>query len=259
MERPRTKGARWTNKHIAADEKVEEIHLASFDAKRDRWNGYNSGARAPAGQTDAALHARCVQWQPPFPACQQPSLAPPEVDVCAPATHPCLVHNTPAPAEEWVKYADRFERVQQMRQEVRKQELLEKQQAGEVDEEAVADELEADELKVDETEEAGFGKVEKRVRTVGGGSTGTVRNLRIREDTAKYLLNLDINSGGLWGGLGGGGWWGDRGLLVGLGVALLAASPLLLLLLAEYLAESGLTPAAACTWGLACLAHAPAG
>ncbi|KAK8548632.1 hypothetical protein V6N12_061541 [Hibiscus sabdariffa] len=38
------------------------------------------------------------------------------------------------------------------------------------------------------------GEVEKRVRTTGGGSTGTVRNLRIREDTAKYLLNLDVNS-----------------------------------------------------------------
>ncbi|KAK4760752.1 hypothetical protein SAY87_005645 [Trapa incisa] len=37
-----------------------------------------------------------------------------------------------------------------------------------------------------------FAKVEKRVRTTGGGSTGTVRNLR--EDTAKYLLNLDVNS-----------------------------------------------------------------
>lgn len=41
---------------------------------------------------------------------------------------------------------------------------------------------------------AGFAKVEKRVRTAGGGSTGSVRNLRIREDTAKYLLNLDTNS-----------------------------------------------------------------
>ena len=41
---------------------------------------------------------------------------------------------------------------------------------------------------------AGYGKVEKRVRTTGGGATGSVRNLRIREDTAKYLLNLDPNS-----------------------------------------------------------------
>lgn len=32
------------------------------------------------------------------------------------------------------------------------------------------------------------------MRTTAGGSTGSVRNLRIREDTAKYLLNLDPNS-----------------------------------------------------------------
>ena len=36
--------------------------------------------------------------------------------------------------------------------------------------------------------------MEKRVRTTGGGASGTVRNLRIREDTPKYLLNLDPNS-----------------------------------------------------------------
>ncbi len=36
--------------------------------------------------------------------------------------------------------------------------------------------------------------MEKRVRSSGGGASGSVRNLRIREDTAKYLLNLDPNS-----------------------------------------------------------------
>ncbi len=41
MERPRAKGARWTNKHIAADEKVEDITMVGFEAKRDRWNGYD--------------------------------------------------------------------------------------------------------------------------------------------------------------------------------------------------------------------------
>ena len=41
MDRPRSKGAKWTGKHIAADEKVEDINLSSFDAKRDLWNGYN--------------------------------------------------------------------------------------------------------------------------------------------------------------------------------------------------------------------------
>lgn len=42
LERPRNKGARWTNKNIAADEKVQEIHLNSWEAKRDRWNGFDA-------------------------------------------------------------------------------------------------------------------------------------------------------------------------------------------------------------------------
>ncbi|CAL1407974.1 unnamed protein product [Linum trigynum] len=53
----------------------------------------------------------------------------------------------------------------------------------------------ARDLRVDESEQMDcFGKVEKRVRSGGGGSTGTVRNLRIREDKAKYLLNLGAES-----------------------------------------------------------------
>lgn len=36
--------------------------------------------------------------------------------------------------------------------------------------------------------------MEKRVRTTGGGASGSVRNLRIREDTAKYLYNLNPES-----------------------------------------------------------------
>jgi pre-mRNA-processing factor SLU7 len=47
---------------------------------------------------------------------------------------------------------------------------------------------------LEDAEQAEFTKVDKRVRTAGGGATGSVRNLRIREDTAKYLLNLDPNS-----------------------------------------------------------------
>ncbi|KAH7838978.1 hypothetical protein Vadar_033345 [Vaccinium darrowii] len=65
---------------------------------------------------------------------------------------------------------------------------------GVSDEDDNADDLTVDEAKVEESKQMDFAKVEKRVRTTGGGSTGTVRNLRIREDTAKYLLNLDVNS-----------------------------------------------------------------
>ncbi|KAI9139112.1 Pre-mRNA splicing Prp18-interacting factor-domain-containing protein [Paraphysoderma sedebokerense] len=41
MERPRAKGAKWTGKDIQADEVVQDVELG-FDAKRDRWNGYNA-------------------------------------------------------------------------------------------------------------------------------------------------------------------------------------------------------------------------
>ena len=37
------------------------------------------------------------------------------------------------------------------------------------------DDLRVDEAKIDDTKQMDFAKVEKRVRTTGGGSTGTVR------------------------------------------------------------------------------------
>nr|GFB92705.1 pre-mRNA-splicing factor SLU7-like [Tanacetum cinerariifolium] len=62
------------------------------------------------------------------------------------------------------------------------------------DDEDNEDDLKVDEAKVDESKQMDFAKAEKRVRTTGGGSNGTVRNLRIHEDRAKYLFNLDVNS-----------------------------------------------------------------
>ena len=40
----------------------------------------------------------------------------------------------------------------------------------------------------------GFTNIKRAVRAPGGGASGTVRNLRLREDTAKYLRNLDVDS-----------------------------------------------------------------
>ncbi|KAG8903362.1 mRNA splicing protein, partial [Tulasnella sp. 417] len=40
LERPRKKGAKYTNKDIAADEVVQDLQMG-YDAKRDRWNGYD--------------------------------------------------------------------------------------------------------------------------------------------------------------------------------------------------------------------------
>lgn len=42
LERPRSKGAKWTGKNIAADDKIEEIKLIGFESKRDRWNGFDA-------------------------------------------------------------------------------------------------------------------------------------------------------------------------------------------------------------------------
>ncbi|PHU22627.1 Pre-mRNA-splicing factor SLU7 [Capsicum chinense] len=67
-------------------------------------------------------------------------------------------------------------------------------EVGDSDNEDCEDALKVDETKVNERKQMDFTKVEKHVRTTGSGSTGTVRNLCIREDTAKYLLNLDVNS-----------------------------------------------------------------
>jgi hypothetical protein len=50
-------------------------------------------------------------------------------------------------------------------------------EAGVSDEDDDEDDLRVDEAKVDESKQMDFAKVEKRVRTTGGGSTGTVRSV----------------------------------------------------------------------------------
>lgn len=40
LSRPRAKGAKWTGKDIQADEVIQDVNMG-WDAKRDRWNGYD--------------------------------------------------------------------------------------------------------------------------------------------------------------------------------------------------------------------------
>ena len=44
LERPRKVGAKWSKRQedIAADDRVESVPTASWDAKRDRWNGFEA-------------------------------------------------------------------------------------------------------------------------------------------------------------------------------------------------------------------------
>eukprot|EP00850_Spirogloea_muscicola_P017918 SM000159S01749 [mRNA] locus=s159:3356:7542:+ [translate_table: standard] len=104
-------------------------------------------------------------------------------------------------AAAYSRVIDSYELRDEARQKYQKEQQLKKltekgaaKEGEEGDDEGLGEITEEDEAKVDESEQMDFAKVEKRVRTTGGGSTGTVRNLRIREDTAKYLLNLDVNS-----------------------------------------------------------------
>lgn len=128
MDRPRKVGAKWTGKHIAPDEIVEEFQL-DFDGKRDRWNGFD------------------------------------------PASYAYVVHRHEAKDEARKKYL----KEQQLEKLEEKNKTGE--EGGDSDDEEDDDEdaLKDDEAKVDESKQMDFAKVEKRVRTTGGGSTGTVR------------------------------------------------------------------------------------
>ena len=114
LSRPRVKGAKWTGKDIQADEVVQDINLG-WDAKRDRWNGYDP--------------------------------------------------------KEYKAIVDEYTQLEELKKKV---------QATDANE----DTEDRDDDGAKYAEESDMGRHQ---------STAT-RQLRIREDTAKYLLNLDLDS-----------------------------------------------------------------
>lgn len=159
VERPRAKGAKLTGAAIAADEAVAGDLRLEYEAKRDRYNGY-----------DAAAYSSVVQ---------------------------------------------RFELVEAAKAQRVKERALERSLrrearaarraagAGGVSEDSEEEggegpgegpDGEDEEEKLADAANAEFGQVTRRVRSAGGGASSSVRNLRIREDTAKYLINLDLGS-----------------------------------------------------------------
>jgi pre-mRNA-processing factor SLU7 len=115
LSRPRAKGARWTGKDIEADEVVQKVEMG-WDAKRDRWNGYD--------------------------------------------------------AVEYQAVTKEYEEMEKLKKELKGEQGL------------LADGENADAEEAKYAEESDMGRQQ---------STAT-RNLRLREDTAKYLLNLDLDS-----------------------------------------------------------------
>ncbi|KAI1818546.1 Pre-mRNA splicing Prp18-interacting factor-domain-containing protein [Poronia punctata] len=116
LSRPRAKGAKWTGKDIAADEVIQEVELG-WDAKRDRWNGYDP--------------------------------------------------------KEYRHVVDRYSQMEELRNQLEGKEKTDKEE-GE-------DERDDGEKYAEESDMSRH------------QSTAT-RQLRLREDTAKYLLNLDLES-----------------------------------------------------------------
>ncbi|WEW57497.1 mRNA splicing protein [Emydomyces testavorans] len=125
LSRPRKHGAKWTGKDIQADEVIQSVELG-WDAKRDRWNGYDP--------------------------------------------------------REYKSVVQEYEELEILKRKA-KEKSENPQELGKID----GDEDGGDEDGVGEAkyaEESDMGRKQ---------STAT-RNLRIREDTAKYLLNLDLDS-----------------------------------------------------------------
>jgi len=119
LNRPRKQGAKWTGRDIQADEVVQDVRLG-WDAKRDRWNGYD--------------------------------------------------------ASEYKNVVDEYTMLEEMKKG------LAAGGGGEDDGDGEKDGSAMDGAKYEE--ETDMGRQQ---------STST-RNLRLREDTAKYLLNLDLDS-----------------------------------------------------------------
>jgi pre-mRNA-processing factor SLU7 len=118
LERRRKHGAKWTGKNIAADEVVQDVKLG-WDAKRDRWNGFEAG-----------------QYQ---------------------------------------EVVDDYNALEDV-----------KKQAGKTEG--------GDDLDGEEGENDDDGAKYDAETDMGRKQATSTRNLRLREDTAKYLLNLDLDS-----------------------------------------------------------------
>jgi len=110
-------------------------------------------------------------------------------------------------ASDYVRVVDKFERAEKLKEEAAKKRELakkfennedeKKKKKGDGDGDSDSNDSDSDSdsgARAGDKDARGFMKVTKRVATAGGGSSMTVRNLRIREDTAKYLRNLDLQS-----------------------------------------------------------------
>ena len=124
LSRPRAKGARWTGQNIQADEAIQDVELG-WDAKRDRWNGYD--------------------------------------------------------AQEYRNVIEEYEELDKLKKTMK---------GGTESSEKTMNTQGGEDGEREEQEEAKYAEE----TDMGRKQSTATRNLRLREDTAKYLLNLDLDS-----------------------------------------------------------------
>lgn len=170
LERPRKVGAKYTNKNIAADEVIHDsaAHLnglqgqGDYDAKRDRWDGY-----------DPSMHKQVVEEYEALEAARR-KLREEAIDR----------GTAEASSKEVTKLAKKGKAKGKGKGKAK--EADESDEFGSSDE-SDEDGADDDEDKYAEGADVAGQKLDTKTRV-------TVRNLRIREDTAKYLMNLDVDS-----------------------------------------------------------------
>ncbi|WWC96096.1 pre-mRNA-splicing factor SLU7 [Kwoniella sp. B9012] len=150
LERPRKKGAKFTNKDIAPDEVIQNFQ-SDYDSKRDRWNGYDPSSYKNIVDEYEATEAARKKYREE------------EID------------NQTSSAD------------MSTAKKLAKKEKKENGGGEDDDDFGSSDEDEDDEDKYAEAADQIGQKLDTKTRI-------TVRNLRIREDTAKYLHNLDAES-----------------------------------------------------------------
>lgn len=148
LERPRKKGAKWTGKDIQADEVISDVK-GDYDAKRDRWNGY-----------DPADHKRVIEQHEAIEEARR-KIREEEID-----------NQTSTDMSAVKKAAKAGKKAKAPKEDGD----FSSSDSDEEDEDKYAEAANMPGQKVD---------TDRRV---------TVRNLRIREDRAKYLYNLNPDS-----------------------------------------------------------------
>jgi pre-mRNA-processing factor SLU7 len=165
LERPRKVGAKYTGKNIAADEIIHDDSrglngmegMGDYDAKRDRWDGYDPAThKAVVLEHEALEEARRKLREEAIDAGS--------LDVDSKA----------------VKKAAKAGKSKKKKQD-------DDDDFGSSDESDGGDGAGDDEDKYAEGADVAGQRLDTKTRV-------TVRNLRIREDTAKYLMNLDLES-----------------------------------------------------------------